>query len=65
MESTFKSNIKTHNSLLIFSSEQLDLELKQEVIDVEGDVGNSKDKNLDGEQEDLARYELYRLQCEG
>jgi hypothetical protein len=48
----------------MFSSEWLDLGLEQEVVDVEGDVGNSEDKNLNGEQEDLARDELCGLQCE-
>jgi hypothetical protein len=32
---------------------------------VEGDVGNSEDEDLDGEQEDLARNELCGLQCKG
>jgi hypothetical protein len=34
------------------------LGLEQEVIDVEGDVGDSEDEDLNGEQEDLARDEL-------
>jgi hypothetical protein len=41
------------------------LGLEQEVIDIEGDVGDNKDKNLDGEQEDLVRDELCGLQCGG
>jgi hypothetical protein len=39
----------------MFSSKELDLGLEQEVVDVEGDIGDSEDENLDGEQEDLAR----------
>jgi hypothetical protein len=49
----------------MFSSERLDLGLKKEVIDVEGDVGDGEDEDLNGKQENLARYELCRLQCEG
>jgi hypothetical protein len=49
----------------VFSSKRLDLGLEQEVIDIEGDVGDGEDKDLDGEQEDLVRNELCRLQCEG
>jgi hypothetical protein len=41
--------VKTCDSLLIFSSEVLDLRLEQEVIDVEGDVGDSEDEDLDSE----------------
>jgi hypothetical protein len=41
------------------------LGLEQEVVDMEGNVGNGENKDLDGEQEDLVRYELYGLQCEG
>jgi hypothetical protein len=32
---------------------------------VEGDVGDSEDEDLNGEQEDLARDELWGLQCGG
>jgi hypothetical protein len=56
-----KVSVKTHDSLLIFSSEVLDLGLEQEVVDVKGDVGDGEDEDLDGEQKDLARYKLYRL----
>jgi hypothetical protein len=49
----------------MFSSKRLNLGLEKEIIDVEGDVGDSKDEDLDGEQEDLVRYELCRLQYEG
>jgi hypothetical protein len=49
----------------MFSSEQLNLGLEQEVIDVEGDVGDSENEDLNGEQENLARDELCGLQCEG
>jgi hypothetical protein len=49
----------------MFSSKVLNLGLEQEVIDVEGNVGNSEDEDLDSEQKDLARNELCRLQCEG
>jgi hypothetical protein len=49
----------------LFSSKILDLELEQEVIDVEDNIGNGEDKDLDGEQEDLARYKLCGLQCGG
>jgi hypothetical protein len=59
------SGVKTYNSLLICSSERLDLELEQEVIDMKGNVGDSEDEDLDGEQEDLARNELCGLQCGG
>jgi hypothetical protein len=52
------SNIETCDSLLIFSSEQLDLGLEEEVIDMEGDVHDSEDEDLNGEQKDLARDEL-------
>jgi hypothetical protein len=41
------------------------LGLEQEVIDMKGDVGDGEDEDLDGKQEDLARDELCRLQCEG
>jgi hypothetical protein len=37
------------------------LGLKQEVIDVEGDVGDGEDKDLDGKQKNLARYKLCGL----
>jgi hypothetical protein len=37
------------------------LGLEQEVIDVEGNIGDSEDKDLDGEQEDLVRYKLCGL----
>jgi hypothetical protein len=50
--------VEIHDSLLMFSSEGLDLGLEKKVIDLEGDVGNSEEKDLDGEQEDLARNEL-------
>ena len=50
------SRLGTH--YLCKSSERLDLGLEEEVIDMEGDVGNSEDKNLDSEQEYLARDEL-------
>jgi hypothetical protein len=49
----------------MFSSKVLNLGLEQKVVDVKGDVGNGEDEDLDGEQEDLARYELYGLQCGG
>jgi hypothetical protein len=32
---------------------------------MEGDVGDSEDEDLDGEQEHLARDELGGIQCEG
>ena len=32
---------------------------------MEGNVGDGEDKDLNGEQEDLARYELCGLQCGG
>jgi hypothetical protein len=41
------------------------LGLEEEVIDMEGDVGNGEDKVLNGEQKDLARNELCGLQCGG
>jgi hypothetical protein len=41
--------VKTYDSLLMFSSERLDLGLEQEVVDVEGNIGNSKDEDLDSE----------------
>jgi hypothetical protein len=41
------------------------LGLEEEVIDMEGDIGNGEEEDLDGEQENLARNELCRLQCEG
>jgi hypothetical protein len=41
------------------------LGLEEEVIDMEGDVGNGEDEDLDGEQKDLARNELCGLQCGG
>jgi hypothetical protein len=34
------------------------LGLEEEVIDVEGDVGDGEDENLNGKQENLARDEL-------
>jgi hypothetical protein len=37
------------------------LGLEQEVVDVEGNVGDGEDKDLDSEQEDLVRYELCGL----
>jgi hypothetical protein len=49
------SNVETCDSLLIFSSEVLDLGLEQEVVDMEGDVGDGEDENLDSEQKDLVR----------
>jgi hypothetical protein len=49
----------------MFSSKQLDLGLKQEVIDIEGNIGNGEDEDLDSEQEDLLRDELYGLQYGG
>jgi hypothetical protein len=45
----------------MFSSKGLDLGLEKEVIDVKGNVGDSEDEDLDGEQECLARYELCGL----
>jgi hypothetical protein len=42
----------------VFSSEQLDLGLEQEVVDIEGNICN-------GEEEDLVRDELCGLQCGG
>jgi hypothetical protein len=57
--------VETCDSLLVFSSEQLNLGLEQEVIDVKGDVGDSEDENLDSKQENLARDKLCGLQCEG
>jgi hypothetical protein len=59
------SNVKTCDSLLVFSSKVLDLGLEQEVIDMKGDVGNGEDEDLDGKQENLARDELCGLQCGG
>ena len=59
------SNVKTYDSLLMFSSKVLDLGLEQEVVDIEADISNSENKDLDGEQKDLTRYELCGLQCEG
>jgi hypothetical protein len=41
------------------------LGFEQEVIDVKGDVDDGEDKDLDGEQENLARDELCGLQCGG
>jgi hypothetical protein len=41
------------------------LGLEQKIIDIEGNEGNSEEKNLDSEQEDLVRDELCGLQCEG
>jgi hypothetical protein len=58
-------HVKTCDSLLIFSSEVLDLGLKQEVVDIEGDVGDGEDEDLDSEQKNLARDELCGLQCGG
>ena len=49
----------------MFSSKILDLGLEQEVIDMEGNVGDSEDEDLNGEQENLMRDELYGLQCGG
>jgi hypothetical protein len=60
-----EGDVETHDSLLMFSSERLDLWLEEEVIDMESNVGNGEDKDLNGEQEDLARYELCGLQCGG
>jgi hypothetical protein len=37
-----EGDVETHDSLLSFSSKRLNLGLEQEVIDVEGDVGNSE-----------------------
>jgi hypothetical protein len=59
------SNVETYDSLLVFSSKRLDLGLEQEVIDMEGDIGNSEEENLNSEQEDLVRNELCGLQCGG
>jgi hypothetical protein len=59
------AGVETCDSLLMFSSKVLDLGLEQEVVDVEGNVGDGEDKNLDGEQEDLVRDELCELQCGG
>jgi hypothetical protein len=55
------SNVETCDSLLIFSSEVLDLGLEQEVVDVEGNIGDSENEDLDSEQENLARDELCGL----
>jgi hypothetical protein len=41
------------------------LGLEQEVIDMEGNVGNGEDENLDSKQENLLRDELYGLQYRG
>jgi hypothetical protein len=49
----------------MFSSEGLDLGLEEEVIDMEGDIGDGEDEDLDGEQKDLVRDELCGLQCGG
>jgi hypothetical protein len=45
----------------MFSSERLNLGLEQEVVDMKGNVGDSEEEDLDGEQEDLARDELCGL----
>jgi hypothetical protein len=42
----------------MFSSKRLNLGLKQEVVDMESDVGDSEDEDLGSEQENLARDEL-------
>jgi hypothetical protein len=55
-------SVETHDLLLIFSSKQLNLGLEEEVIDMEGNVGDSEDEDLDGEQKDLSRNELCGLQ---
>jgi hypothetical protein len=39
------------------------LGLKEEVIDIEGNVGDGEDEYLDSEQKDLERDELCGLQC--
>ena len=52
------SNVETCDSLLMFSSERLDLGLEKEVIDLEGDVGDGEEEDLDSEQKNLARDEL-------
>jgi hypothetical protein len=39
--------------------------LKLEVIVVEEDVGDDEESVANGEQEDLAKEELVRLQCGG
>jgi hypothetical protein len=49
----------------MFSSEGLNLGLEEEVIDMEGNVGDGEDEDLDGEQKDLVRNELCRLQYGG
>jgi hypothetical protein len=59
------SNVETCDSLLIFSSKVLNLGLEQKVVDIKGNVGDGEDEDLNGEQEDLARYELCGLQCGG
>jgi hypothetical protein len=41
------------------------LGLEEEVIDMEGNVGDSEDEDLNGEQKDLLRNELCGLQCGG
>jgi hypothetical protein len=41
------------------------LGLKQEVVDIEGDVGDGEDEDLDSKQKNLARDELCGLQCGG
>jgi hypothetical protein len=58
---THTDAVETCDSLLMFSSEQLNLGLEQEVIDVEGDVGDSENEDLNGEQENLARDKLCGL----
>ena len=59
------ADVETCDSLLMFSSEVLDLGLEQEVIDMEGNIGDSEEENLNSEQEDLVRNELCGLQCGG
>ena len=55
------SNVKTYDSLLMFSSKVLDLGLEQKVVNMKGDVGDNEDEDLNGKQEDLVRYELCGL----
>jgi hypothetical protein len=57
--------VETCDSLLMFSSKRLDLGLEQEVVNVKGDVCNSEDKDLNSEQEDLARNKLCGLEYGG
>jgi hypothetical protein len=56
---------KCRDSLLVGSKEGLDDVLELEVIVMEEDVGNDEESVADGEQEDLAKEELVKLQCGG